>query len=100
MQTKTALALVLAGLALGCAHRPPERRAAPPPYRADFRGDWRKLGERWVDGTHDRDVIWVGAREGGYRRVMIVVEHSALEMYDVTIRFSDGSSFSPATRPV
>lgn len=96
MQTRLLLALGLAGLALGCAHRPPERRAAPPAYRAD----WRKLGERWVDGAHDRDVIWVGAREGGYRRIMIVVEHSALEMYDVTVHFSDGSTYSPATRHV
>jgi hypothetical protein len=100
MQTRIALALMLTGLAFGCAHRPPERRAAPPAYGADYRGDWRKLGERWVDGRNDRDVIWVGAREGGYRRIMIVVEHSALEMYDVTIRFTDGSTFSPATRHV
>jgi len=100
MQTRIALTFVLAGLALGCGHRPEERRPAPREYRADFGGDWRKLGERWVDGAHDRDVIWVGAREGGYRRIMIVVEHSALEMFDVTVRFSDGSTFSPATRHV
>ena len=99
MQTRIALTFVLAGLALGCGHRPEERRPAPREYRAEL-GDWRKLGERWVDGTHDRDVIWVGAREGGYRRIMIVVEHSALEMYDVVVTFGDGSSFSPPTRHV
>jgi hypothetical protein len=100
MQTKIGVALVLAGLAVGCGHRPPERRAAPPASRAEWRGDWRKLGERWVDGTRDRDVIPVGVREGAYRRIMIVVEHSALEMYDVTVHFADGSSFSPPTRHV
>jgi hypothetical protein len=102
MQTKIALGVALAftGLGLGCGHRPEERRPVPREYRAEFRGEWHKLGERWVDGAHDRDVIWVGAREGGYRRIMIVVEHSALEMYDVTVRFEDGSSFSPATRHV
>ena len=101
MQTKIALALTLAltGLTVGCGHRPEERRA-PREHRAEFHGEWHKLGERWVDGTHDRDVIWVGGREGGYRRIMIVVENSALEMYDVTVRFSDGSTFSPATRHV
>ena len=99
MQTKTALVLALTTLTLACGHRPEERRPAPREYRAEL-GDWRKLGERWVDGTHDRDVIWVGAREGSYRRIMIVVEHSALEMYNVTVHFSDGSTFSPETRHV
>ena len=50
--------------------------------------------------THDRDVIPVGDRHGPYRRIMIVVEHSALEMDDVVVRFADGSAFSPQTRHV
>ena len=100
MHTKIGLVLVFTGLALGCGHRPEERRAAPREYRADYRGDWNKLGERWVDGTRDRDVIPVGAREGAYRRIMIVVEHSALEMYDVVVTFGDGTRFSPPTRHV
>src|SRR5438876_9053004 len=100
MHRKIALALVFTGLALGCAHRPEERRAAPREYRAEYRGDWSKLGERWVDGTHDRDVIPVGAREGSYRRIMIVVENSALEMHSVVVHFSDGSAFAPETRHV
>jgi hypothetical protein len=58
------------------------------------------LGERSVEGTNDRDVIAVGAREGRYRRIMIVVEHSPLEMYDVVVTFGDGTKFSPATRHV
>jgi hypothetical protein len=31
---------------------------------------------------------------------MIVVEHSALEMYDVVVTFGDGTRFSPPTRHV
>ena len=100
MQKKIALVVALTALGLACAHHPEERRPAPREYRADFRSDWHKLGERWVDGTHDRDVIWVGAREGSYRRIMIVVEHNPLEMYNVTVHFADGSSFSPETRHV
>ena len=100
MQTKIALVFVFTGLALGCGHRPEERRAAPREYRADSRGDWNKLGERWVDGTRDRDMIPVGAHGGAYRRLMIVVEHSALEMDDVVVRFADGTAFSPPTRHV
>jgi hypothetical protein len=67
---------------------------------AEAHGDWTKLGERWVDGVRDRDVIHVGARQGTYRRIMIVVEHSALEMFDVVVTFGDGTQFSPRTRHV
>jgi len=100
MHTKIGLVLVFTGLALGCGHRPEERRAAPREYRAEPRSDWNKLGERWVDGSRDRDVIPVGARAGAYRRIMIVVENSALEMHDVVVYFGDGSAFSPPTRHV
>ena len=102
MRTKSALLLIatVLGLSLGCRHRPEERRAPPREYRVESRIDWNKLGERWVDGTRDRDVIPVGARAGAYRRIMLVVEHSALEMHDVVVTFEDGSAFSPPTRHV
>ena len=106
MHTKIGLVLAFAALSLGCRHRPEERRAAPREYRAggewrgEPRGDWNKLGERWVDGTRDRDVISVVARDGAYRRIMIVVEHSALEMHEVVVHFGDGTSFAPPTRHV
>ena len=102
MQTNTALALLFVplALALGCGHHPAERRAPAPAYRVESRADWSKLGERWVDGTHDRDTIPVGRYAGDYRRLMIVVEHSALEMYDVEVHFADGTVFSPPTRHV
>ena len=98
MHTKSAVVLLCSALALavGCSHRPEPRRATPREYRAE----WNKLGERWVDGTHDHDVIPVGPRAGVYRRIMIVVEHSALEMNDVVVNFDDGSAFSPQTRHV
>lgn len=104
MRTKWLLLPLLLGVSVsagvGCAHKSAERREprvveAPPP-----RGDWVRLGERWVDGTHDRDVIPVGAREGRYHQIMFVVEHSALEMYDVIVTFGDGERFSPPTRHV
>jgi hypothetical protein len=100
MRTKSALVLLVAVLGLSCRHRPDERRVPPRESRVESRADWNKLGERWVDGTRDRDVIPVGARDGAYRRIMIVVEHSALEMHDVVVYFSDGTAFSPPTRHV
>jgi hypothetical protein len=100
MHTKTALVVLSMAVALGCSHRPEERRAPAHAYRVEPRGDWNKLGERWVDGAHDRDVIHVAAHERAYRRIMIVVENSALEMDDIVVRFADGTSFSPQTRHV
>jgi hypothetical protein len=42
-------------------------------------------------------VIAVGAREGTFRKIMIVVENSAVELRDVRVTFGDGSHFEPAT---
>ena len=100
MQTKTALVVLSLAACAGCSHRSDERRAPAHAYRADVRADWNKLGERWVDGTRDRDFIFVDSRDRAYRRIMIVVENSALEMQDVVVRFDDGSAFSPPTRHV
>jgi hypothetical protein len=106
MRTKSALSLFAVSMGLlgglGCAHHHSEARREPHHEHAapSSHGDWTKLGERWVDGVRDRDVITVGAHEGRYRRIMIVVEHSALEMFDLVVTFGDGTRFSPATRHV
>ena len=83
---------------VGCAHRDREARETRREAVMESHGDWVKLGERWVDGKSDRDVIQVGAREGRYRKIRIAVENSALEMYDVLVTFNDGPPFSPHTR--
>ena len=62
---------------------------------------WTRLGERWVQpGGVDHDVIVVTAAQGTFRQVALRVEHSALELFDVTITFGDGQTFSPGTRLV
>lgn len=92
---------ILTGLLLGvllgggCAHH-----QAQPAYAGRPHGEWVKLGERSVDGIRDRDVITVGAREGTYRRIMIVVERNPLEMFDVVVTFGDGTQFAPKTRAI
>ena len=101
MRTGSPLCLVVAAAALlGCGHKQPAPREGHHAHAVESRGDWNKLGERWVDGVRDRDVITVGAHEGHYRRMMIVVEHSALEMFDVVVTFGDGTRFSPPTRHI
>src|SRR5688572_24230089 len=77
-------------------------RPADPDTKADQRTaeltGWTKLGERWVDGAVDSDVIQVGRDDGRFRAVTLRVEHSSLELYDVKIVFGDGTMFSPDTR--
>jgi hypothetical protein len=103
MRTTSRLSVLSVAMALvasaACAHHVERREERREPV-VEAHGDWVKLGERWVDGAHDRDVIHVGAREGLYRRIRIVVERSPLEMYDLLITFGDGTPFSPQTRHI
>jgi hypothetical protein len=105
--SRLAIASFLVGTIVACgggnrAVAQPERRQERRDDRQDRRTEaltgWEKLGERWVDGKVDRDAIDVGAREGRFRRVMLKVEHSAMELYDIRFVFGDGSDFSPNTR--
>jgi hypothetical protein len=59
---------------------------------------WDKLGERWVDGKVDRDRIDVGRADGKFRQLMIVVEHSSVELYALDVEFANGSHFTPDVR--
>lgn len=60
--------------------------------------NWNMLGQRRVRLVGDWDIIPVTALRGRYRRIMLVVHGSALEMYDVVVTFANGDTFSPATR--
>jgi hypothetical protein len=92
----TKLALLVSLALAACAVTP-----APAPVTVvDGTPRWERLGERWVNGGVDRDVIHVGRAEGRFHRLQIVVEHSALEMFDMLIVFGDGSTYSPPTRLV
>ena len=61
---------------------------------------WQRLGERVVNGGADRDVIHVGRADGRFRALQVVVDGSALEMFDMVVVFGNGTSFSPPTRLV
>ncbi len=61
---------------------------------------WTRLGERWVNGGADHDTIHVGAIEGRFTAIALRVEHSALQLFDITITFGDGTTYSPGTRLV
>jgi hypothetical protein len=69
---------------------------APQGQLWDNRG-WTMLGEKAVQGGRkgDRDKITVSRREGKFRRLMIVVTDSDLEMLDIDVKFARGASFHP-----
>jgi hypothetical protein len=97
---RTMMLVIAAGAAVGCTHRSEPPRHASRARPVESRADWAKLGERWVDGAHDRDVISLRDGDRRFRRLMIVVEDSALEMFDVVVTFGDGTRYSPPTRHV
>lgn len=76
------------------AERRDDRRDA----RMEAMTGWEKLGERWIEGRVDRDVIQVGRDDGRFRTIKLKAEHSALELYDVVVVFGNGETFSPGTR--
>jgi hypothetical protein len=100
MRTNWPLLFLLIAATGGCAHHDAERREVRGEPAVAGRAGWVMLGERSVDGVRDRDVITVGAREGRYRRIMLVVENSALELFDVVVTFGNGTHFEPHTRHV
>jgi hypothetical protein len=72
--------------------------AAPPPPPST--GTWKKLGERTVNGSVDKDVIQVGSDDGTFTAAQIKVEGSTLKLYDMKIYFGDGSVQDLVNSPV
>jgi hypothetical protein len=81
------------------AYAPPPA-ALPPPSVAghpDMTG-WRMMGDAWITGPFETEMIHVGKYEGRFVRVMLVVMDSSLEVGDVVIVFGNGERWSPGLR--
>jgi hypothetical protein len=88
----TALA-VLGGCVVAAApSRPAEQHA--------MRNGFSYLGERFVNGSADHDVIPVGRADGTFHELMIVVERAPVEIFDMVVTFRNGERFEPRTRLV
>src|SRR5689334_22846823 len=59
---------------------------------------WRLMGDGWVTGPFEREIIRIGKYEGRFARVMLVVTDSSLEVGDVVIQFGNGQRWSPGLR--
>jgi hypothetical protein len=56
-------------------------------------GKWDYLGEANVDGGADHDRIRVGAGQGAFRRIQLLVQNGAIEFDRVEVHFSNGQSY-------
>jgi hypothetical protein len=71
----------------------------PPAPVFDSNG-WTLLGTQTVRGGRDRDTVRVGRRKGGFDQLTMVVSDSDLDLQDMTIRFTNGQTWSPKVRQV
>jgi hypothetical protein len=108
MRVTTRLVPVIVSLAVlltaGSAGAERARRRERVDDRRDARVEavtgWSRLGERVIQGAVDHDTIVVTAAEGAFTRIMLRVEHSSIELFNIVVTFGDGSTFSPPTRLV
>lgn len=56
---------------------------------------WVKIGQREVDGKVDKDTITVGAYEGKFSKLTLVVDKSDLELLELEIVFANGQRHNP-----
>ncbi len=92
--------LALSACAVGYAP-PPSGPGPNPPLSAAAHPDmtgWRLMGDGWVTGQFERQIIRVGKSEGRVPRLMLVITQSNLEVGDVVIQFGNGQRWSPGLR--
>jgi hypothetical protein len=93
--------LLVALSACTVGYAPPPARPVSPATSVAAHPDmtgWRLMGDAWVTGQFEREIIGVGKYEGRYARVMLVVTGSSLEVGDVVIQFGNGQRWSPGLR--
>lgn len=54
------------------------------------RGRWEHLGSRTVNYSLDKDVIPVGAKEGVYTQLKLVVSGGSLNMHRMVVEYGNG----------
>ena len=64
---------------------------SPIPPLPSHLGEWEKLGDRMVDFTTDKDIIYVTALEGKFTALKIKSKSGAINLYKVVVHFSDGT---------
>lgn len=71
---------------------------APSPEPVWESRGWTLIGEQWVRGGKNKDTIRVGARQGKFTRLMVVVDDGELNLDDIIIEYDNGRKHSPRLR--
>ena len=74
--------------------------AAQPGESHAMRNGYTYLGERFVNGGNDHDVLPVGRADGRFHALMIVVENAPVEIFDMVVTFGDGERWEPHLKMV
>ncbi len=74
--------------------------AARPAEAHAMHDGYSYLGERFVNGGADHDVIHVGRADGKFASLMIVVENAPVEIDNMVVTFGNGERFEPRTKLV
>jgi len=93
--------LLVAGPACTVGYTPPPAAPGPPPPAVGGHPDmtgWRLMGDTWVTGPYERQIVPAGKYEGRFARIMLVVTDSNLEVGDVVVQFGNGQRWSPGLR--
>lgn len=53
---------------------------------------WEKLGSKKVNYSLDKDVIRVGAHEGTFKKLKLVVTNGSLNMHKMVVHYGNGTS--------
>lgn len=79
-------------------HNPPPVVVTPPPVAHPVEWDkngWELLGKQTVNGRIDHDTITVGAAEGLWDSLTIVVQDSDIELHSFVITFGNNETLDP-----
>ena len=75
-------------------------REARPAEEHALRNGYGWLGERWVNGAADHDVVHVGRRDGRFVSLMVVVENAPVEIFNMVVTFGDRQQWAVPMRLV
>jgi hypothetical protein len=65
---------------------------------APSQAKWERLGSRKVNYGLDKDAIAVGAHEGGYTKLKVVVKGGAINMHKMIVHYGNGTKENIALR--
>lgn len=61
-------------------------------FQGVAQGNWEKLGSRVVNFGLDKDIIPVGAHEGAFTKLKIVVKGGAINMHKMKVHYMNGET--------